>query len=97
LDDRLSNQHNIYFFYPRPTAGLSRRRESLTNDVQRWGPWAGKIITGAQHLTNSPPLKEGKLFFVQWDNATTNFVTRRISIDGFFEHVTFAPVILPNL
>jgi len=143
----------------------------LTNDPQHWGPWAGKLITGAesespplifaistnkeiqsfdlkiepedfdivqtnqdlycistseqftnaqllklsrtlltnflgqmlitqegaQQLTNNPPLKLGKLFFVQWDNTTTNFVTRRISIDGFFEHSTFAPITLPNL
>lgn len=27
---------------------------TLTNDVQKWGPWAGKIITGAESL--HPPL-----------------------------------------
>jgi len=45
----------------------------------------------------------GKLFIVHWDNLTTKFVTRSISyyttygFAGVFEHVTFAPINLPNL
>ncbi len=132
---------------------------TLTNDVQKWGPWAGKIITGAEAKT--PPLiytvstngiitsyddlgiapedfeiipanqdlycvdqsnnqilklsktllvnyvgdllitQEGasfgkpKLFIVHWDG--TNFVKRGIAGSDEFEHITFAPINIPNL
>jgi hypothetical protein len=61
--------------------------------------WGQMLITqeGAQHFTPSSPIREGKLFFVQWDNSTTNFVTRRISLGILFEHATFAPITLPDL
>jgi hypothetical protein len=61
--------------------------------------WGQLLITqeGAQHLDPHVPKKEGRLFFVDWDASTTNFVTRRIKLNGFFEHVTFAPITLPNL
>lgn len=145
---------------------------TLTNDVAKWGPWAGKIITGDENLeliyavdtngvttafdlgidpedfdiiqtnqdlycldpfggpigaigrmmklsksllTNyvgdlvithsgeTDPNGQAKLFIVHWDNSKTNFVTRSITYtftDGVthrFEHVTFAPISLPNL
>jgi len=140
---------------------------TLTNDVQKWGPFAGKIITGWETATNEyglgrplvyaistngtvesfdlgiapedfdiikpgqdlyclvesdeqitkissslltnywgdllitqegvfGPDNLGRLFIVHWDNSSTNFVTRRISISGDFEHVTFAPINLPS-
>ncbi|MCX6884034.1 MAG: hypothetical protein NTX27_03220 [Verrucomicrobia bacterium] len=144
---------------------------TITNDAARWGPWAGKILTGDETVsqpywvphgiiyatdTNGvttshalgihpedfdivPPdqslyclnydgsaskiLKlskslltnyvgdllitqageshvEAKLYFVHWTG--TNFMTRSISLptsvfSGQFEHVTFAPIELPNL
>ena len=136
---------------------------TLTNDPAKWGPWAGKIITGGEglhtiytiatngvvttnllgidpedfdivppnqnlygcdpdrnaiikvsssYLTNyvgdlmiteageiNPP---SKLFFVHWDAATSNFVKHGLSYkradgsNGHFEHVTFAPIDLPQ-
>jgi hypothetical protein len=145
---------------------------TLTNDVPKWGPWAGKILTGdenavdsngfarpltyttsANGVTNSyalgiypedfdiiPPSQDlyacdytgnaivklsrnyltnhvgsllitdagessfpGKLFIVSWDAATTNFNIISIPFKrpdgsyGVFEHVTFAPLIVPTL
>jgi hypothetical protein len=55
------------------------------------------LITDAGEVTG-----EASLFIVRWDNATTNFITRKIKYKradgttGLFEHVTFAPVNLPN-
>jgi hypothetical protein len=144
---------------------------TLPDDASRWGPWAGKIITGAE--SKSPPLvhaidpsgtvtsfdlriepedfdviepnqdlycvdqgdaetlppkilklsrtlltnywgdllitQEGtqpadptaphhpKLFILHWDSTNAAFVTRRISHDTLFEHVTFAPLNIPDL
>jgi hypothetical protein len=135
---------------------------TLTNDVEKWGPWAGKAITGDE--TESPPpiyaidpngtvtthflgigsedfdiipanqnlyctdedhqtiLKVPSLFFtnyvgdllitqsgdgqpgaspalfiVHWENSTTNFIiTPILHPGGRFEHMTFAPIDLPN-
>ena len=50
---------------------------------------------GAQQLFFD---EQGKLFIVQWDAATTNFVIRRVSYPGhLFEHSTFAPINLPDI
>jgi hypothetical protein len=143
---------------------------TLTNDVAKWGPWAGKIITGAESsvdtngnyyplvfsidtngVVNSYALAIGSedfhlvptnqdlycvdesesailkiprallapyvgnllitqsgdgedigvvfpaLYFVSWNNATTNFVITSFShpTDYDFEHSTFAPLNLP--
>ncbi len=40
---------------------------TLTYDVQKWGPWAGKIITGAESL--SPPL----VYAVDTNGTVTSF------------------------
>ena len=133
----------------------------LTNDAAKWGPWAGKIITGAEAVLPEPEIygidingivttnhlgiapedfdiipnnqdlycvdfddsailklrkdyftnyvgsllitQAGeyfgppKLFVVQWNSATTNFVIHTITGPGQFEHVTFAPINLPVL
>jgi hypothetical protein len=141
---------------------------TLTNDPVEWGPWAGKIITGAEsaldgnfnhqplihaidtngavrsfmldiepedfdiippnqdlycvdfdnsavvklrrdYFTNyvggllitqagefDPVAHPSKLFVVQWDNDTTNFVIHSLTGPGKFEHVTFAPINLPG-
>jgi hypothetical protein len=136
---------------------------TLTNDVSTWGPWTGRIITGAE--SKVPPLihaittngtvtsfalgiqpedfdiipanqdlyctgfSEGKIYklsknlltnyvgdllitqegtqatgtslhIVHWDSGTSGFVVRTIPPPpnfGGFEHVTFAPINLPNL
>jgi len=138
---------------------------TLTNDSTRWGPWAGKIVTGAESAI--PPAiytvdtnnnvnalelgiepedfdiietnqnlycstfinfgngqiaklsrslltnywgdllitQEGaqgqspnpKLFIVHWDPTNSVFVTRRISYTFEFEHVTFAPINVPDI
>ena len=41
---------------------------TLTNDATKWGPWAGKIITGAESET--PPL----VISINTNGAVTNFV-----------------------
>lgn len=54
------------------------------------------LITDAEEV-----VFPAKLFIVHWDNATTNFITRSVSlpdsIGGTFEHITFAPINLPSL
>ena len=48
---------------------------------------------------NAPP---GNLFVVHWDASTTNFIVHKVPFKrsdgstGRFEHVTFAPIDLPN-
>ncbi len=141
---------------------------TLTNNAQLWGPWAGKLLTGAE--VKSPPLvhtidkdrvvasfdmgiepedfdiiitnqdlycvqqsvagsvpdriiklsstlltnycgallitqegaqhlpaRDAKLFIVNWNSTNSVFVTRCIPNQFLFEHVTFAPITLPDL
>lgn len=146
-------------------ASLLEGSATTTNDVQKWGPWAGTFITGdeftgliytigtngivstndsrelfpggflvesiqiippnqslylcdpgglivklpANYFTNYAGdllIEDGgenlngpaKLFIVQWDAASTNFLTRRIIYNygsGTLEHCAFAPIELP--
>jgi hypothetical protein len=63
---------------------LKLRRDYFTNYV------GGLLITQAGE-EGFPP----KLFVVQWNNATTNFVVHTLTGPGQFEHVSFAPINLP--
>lgn len=50
---------------------------TLTNDVQRWGPWAGKIITGDE---DAPP--QGVIYTIATNGAVTAYNTTNLISGG---------------
>ncbi|MFM2295519.1 MAG: hypothetical protein RLZZ350_1932 [Verrucomicrobiota bacterium] len=48
---------------------------TVTNDIAKWGPWAGKILTGAESLKNACNLYKQPIFAIASNGAiTTNFL-----------------------
>src|SRR2546426_1023942 len=58
--------------------------------------WGDLLIT--QEGTFDPGTHPPKLFIVHWDSTNSVFNTRSLSCSGGpFEHVTFAPINIPDL
>jgi hypothetical protein len=62
---------------------------TLTNDVARWGPWAGKIITGDEQAAPVP-----LIFTVDTNGAVGRYDTTQLFPAGI--HPEDFDVILPN-
>ena len=59
---------------------------SLTNDVSKWGPWAGKIITGDEN--------ENKIYAIDANGIRTTFDTTNLFPGGI--HTEDFEIIPPN-
>ena len=95
MSSRLKNPPNQDLYVcvsSNPSAVYKMSRAYLTNFV------GDLMITHAGEF--SPP---GRLFFLHWDGATTNFTVRPVTCwlpngsTGDLEHVTLAPIGLPTI
>jgi hypothetical protein len=57
---------------------------TITNEIQRWGPWAGKILTGDEYKTDTNNIPTPLIFAIDTNGVTQTFDTTTLVPGGIF-------------
>jgi hypothetical protein len=56
---------------------------ALTNDVQKWGPWAGKVLTGDEDAQDEFSLSQPVIYAVDTNGVVSHFIVGQEDNDDF--------------